>query len=406
MSSAMCKTTTTPGTRRLSAATIALGSCLALAVPAGGAAAAPSDPVSTVFFGDSCTCNFGIAPVNNQDSERGWCFQATENYPVVAARRLADKSITLDVQSDASCGGALVHHFWEKQELPFGAGTLPAQQDALKVDTRLVVGGLGGNTLGFTRILKQCSAELRKHPLLPGEPVDPDKPAGECRDLFESEDGKAWLDDRFELVEGELEQTLLRMGYFAPNAERVLVGYPRLVPEDSTKCLTAAPGQTELPFADIPQDALPVLDQVQKRLDDLMKKAAADEGADFVDLYDHTGNNTACDGANRASAACWRTPSSNSSARPSRGMRTPTRRAATSRPSAWPPRSKKSSTADRRHNRVPRMNEAPGPAIGLGLRNTADSRHMFPPASPPHGAAGQRSSRAAPAQCHPSQWIT
>ncbi|WP_367826575.1 hypothetical protein [Streptomyces sp. LMG1-1-1.1] len=89
------------------------------------------------------------------------------------------------------------------------------------------------------------------------------------------------------------------MSYFSPEAERVLVGYPRLVPADTTKCLTAAPGQTELPFADIPQDALPVLDQAQKRLDDVMKKVAADSGADFVDLYANTGSNTACDGADR-----------------------------------------------------------------------------------------------------------
>ena len=71
------------------------------------------------------------------------------------------------------------------------------------------------------------------------------------------------------------------------------------MPEDSTKCLTPAPGQTELPLADIPQDAMPVLDQIQKRLDDTMKKAVANAGADFVDLYDHTGSNTACDGVGR-----------------------------------------------------------------------------------------------------------
>ncbi|MES9620627.1 hypothetical protein ACPCBX_25450 [Streptomyces tuirus] len=161
------------------------------------------------------------------------------------------------------------------------------------------MGGMGGNTMGFTSILKQCSDELRKHPLLPGEPVDPDQPAGECRDFLEWEDGKAWLDYRLDQVEGDLEQTLMRMSYFAPDAERVLVGYPRLVPKNTTKCLTAAPGQTELPFADIPQDALPILGQAQKRLDDRMKKAAADNGADFVDLYANTGSNTACDGANR-----------------------------------------------------------------------------------------------------------
>ncbi|KUN99700.1 esterase [Streptomyces caeruleatus] len=301
MPSAMRKKTTTPRARRLAAAAVALGSCLALAVPAGTAGAAPADPVPTVFFGDSYTANFGIAPVNDQDNERGWCFQATENYPAVATRRLADNGITLDVQSDVSCGGALVEHFWREQELPFGAGTIPAQHDALKEDTQLVVGGMGGNTLGFTSILKQCSARLRgdEGALLPGYPLDPDKPAAECADFFESEDGKAWLDYQFQRVEGDLEEMLLRMSYFAPDADRVLVGYPRLVPKDTTKCLTAAPGQTELPFVDIPEGALPVLDQVQKRLDDVMKKAAADEGADFVDLYDQTANNTACDGANR-----------------------------------------------------------------------------------------------------------
>ncbi|MFF8732257.1 SGNH/GDSL hydrolase family protein [Streptomyces sp. NPDC015171] len=296
----MRKTTTTSRARRLAAAAAALGSCLALAVPAGTAGAAPTEAVPTVFFGDSYTANFGIAPVNNQDSERGWCFQAKENYPAVATRRLADKGITLNVQSDVSCGGALIHHFWQEQELLPGSGMkVPAQQDALKDDTRLIVGSMGGNTLGFNSILKQCSVKLRGQALLPGGPVDPDSPAGECRDFFTSGDGKEWLDYKFEQVEGGLDEMLLRASYRSPDAERVLVGYPRLVPQDMTKCATAAPGQTELPFADIPQDALPVLDQVQKRLDDVMKKAAADEGADFVDLYDHTGSNTACDGANR-----------------------------------------------------------------------------------------------------------
>ncbi|MFB7049558.1 SGNH/GDSL hydrolase family protein [Streptomyces microflavus] len=298
MSSAMRKTTT-PRTRQLAAA-IALGSCLALAAPGSSAgAAAPADPVPTVFFGDSYTSNFGIAPVNNQDSERGWCFQATENYPAVAARSLQGKGITLDVQSDVSCGGALVHHFWQKQELPFGAGELTEQQDALKQDTQLVLGSLGGNTVGFARILKQCSTKLREPSLLPGDPVNPDSPAAECKTFFESGDGKEWLDYKFEQAEDELDQALQRMSYFSPDAERVLVGYPRLVPQDTTKCLTAAPGQSELPFADISQDALPVLDQAQKRLNDIMKKVAADNGADFVDLYTKTNSNTACDGADR-----------------------------------------------------------------------------------------------------------
>ncbi|MFD5750100.1 SGNH/GDSL hydrolase family protein [Streptomyces sp. NPDC127033] len=291
--------TKSPVGRRLAAAAVALGSCLALAGPTGSAGAAPADPVPAVFFGDSYTANFGIAPFN-QDGDRAFCFQAKENYPTVATRRLADKGITLDVQSDVSCGGALVQHFWQEQEL-LGGMKVPPQQDALKQDTQLAVGSMGGNTLGFNRILKQCSDELRSHPLLPGEPVDGDEPASKCGEFFESGDGKQWLDGQFEHVGWDLEELLDRIGYFAPDAKRVLVGYPRLVPEDTTKCLTAAPGQTKLPFADIPQDALPVLDQIQKRLNDTMKKAATDAegGADFVDLYAHTGGNTACDGADR-----------------------------------------------------------------------------------------------------------
>ncbi|MFI8823895.1 SGNH/GDSL hydrolase family protein [Streptomyces sp. NPDC053431] len=297
----MRKTTKTPAVGRWVAAAVALGSCLALAGTAPTAGAVPADPVPTVFFGDSYTANYGIAPVNNEGTERVFCFQAKENYPTVVTRRLADKGITLSVQSDVSCGGALVHHFWEKQELPFGLGELPPQQEALKDDTQLAVGSMGGNTVGFSRILKQCSAKLRgdEGALLPGTPVDGDEPAANCREFFESGDGKEWLDAQLERVGWELEELLERIQYFSPDAKRVLVGYPRIVPADTTKCLTAAPGQTELPLADIPQDALPFLDQVQKRLDDVMKKAVADAGANFVDLYALTGANTACDGADR-----------------------------------------------------------------------------------------------------------
>ncbi|MEU9095634.1 hypothetical protein ACIOEW_38270 [Streptomyces sp. NPDC087901] len=57
----MRKTTTTPRARRLAASAIALGTFLALALPAASAGAAPADPVRTVFFDDSYTANFGAA---------------------------------------------------------------------------------------------------------------------------------------------------------------------------------------------------------------------------------------------------------------------------------------------------------------------------------------------------------
>ncbi|MFJ3098297.1 MULTISPECIES: hypothetical protein [Streptomyces] len=45
--------------------------------------------------------------------------------------------------------------------LVHGGASVPAQQDALKEDTQLVVGGMGGNTVGFTSVIEQCSAMLR-----------------------------------------------------------------------------------------------------------------------------------------------------------------------------------------------------------------------------------------------------
>ncbi|MEU4029183.1 SGNH/GDSL hydrolase family protein [Streptomyces anulatus] len=302
------RTTKTSLTRRAAAAAVALGSCLALASPATGAgAAAPADPVPTVFFGDSYTANYGIAPHNLDEQKRAFCFQSKENYPAVATRSLAEKGITLTTQADVSCGGALAHHFWTEHEtFPVSGSsdfTVAAQQEALKPDTELVVGSMGGNTAGFVNILKQCSDKLRsgEHGLLPGAPVDADQPAATCAEFFTSGDGKEWLGYRIEQAGEHLEELLDRAGYFAPDAQRVLVGYPRLVPADTTKCMTAAPGETELPFADVPADALPVLDQVQRRLNDVMKMAVADAetNAAFVDLYSVTGANTACDGADR-----------------------------------------------------------------------------------------------------------
>ncbi|MCH6162266.1 SGNH/GDSL hydrolase family protein [Streptomyces marispadix] len=291
--------------RRAAAATVALGACLTLAAPAGAASAQPSDPVPTVFFGDSYTADFGIAPPGSDEAplRQLACLQAKENYPTVATRQLKAQGVSLDVRSDRSCGGALTHHFWSEQKikLPFPY-TAPPQQNALNDGTKLVAGGMGGNTLGFAAILKQCSDRLRgpEGDLLPSEAQDPGDPAERCRDHFERGDGKAWLEGRFERVEDDLDEMLERIGYFAPNAETVLVGYPRIVPEDASKCREPAPGEQERPLADIREDALEFLDEkVQQRLNEVMRRKAKEYGETFVDLYSATGGNTACDGARR-----------------------------------------------------------------------------------------------------------
>ncbi|KOX15236.1 esterase [Saccharothrix sp. NRRL B-16348] len=282
--------------------------CTAATAPATAQEPARAEPVSTVFFGDSYAANFGIAPIFGAwDLNEYYCFRSEENYPAVAARELAERGTTLDVASDRSCGAALLEHFWTTQLLPKGKSK-PPQQEALGSETRLVVGTLSGNTLGFVQILQQCSQTFRNlDPVLPGDPVDPGDPAEHCAAFFTTGDGRQWLDSRFKTVEDDLQTLFGNIVERSPAAKAVLVGYPRIVPDNFVKCEIPAPGRKYKPLADIPTDALPVFDSVQERLNDLMRVKADEAGAVFVDLYAVTGDNTACDGDDRGIGGLFET---------------------------------------------------------------------------------------------------
>ncbi|MGY0056674.1 SGNH/GDSL hydrolase family protein [Streptomyces sp. LZ34] len=277
---------------------------MSAATPAAGAptAAAPSaEAVRTVFIGDSYTANFGIGPVGTTPA---LCFRANDNYPAVAVGELAEEGVPLDVQADVSCGSAQIHHVWESQDLL--QGTVVPQKNALRPDTQLVVGSLGGNTVGFARIMKQCSERLRGSDgvLLPADPVDEDSPASACREFFQHGAGADWLDERFLTAERDLRRMFREIRETASGADTVLVGYPRIVPEDTSACLEPIPGGTEKPLADINEDALTFLDkEVQAPLNDLMEHEAQAAGASFVDVYHQTGAHTACGGEQRGVGA-------------------------------------------------------------------------------------------------------
>lgn len=124
--------------------------------PAPLPAAVPGS-VRTVFLGDSYIASYGIAPVDERQLP---CVRARENLPDVIEDQLADQSILLDIRADVSCAGAQLKHVWEPQDLGGDMSARP-QKEALSKETELVVVGLGANTLGVPRILKQCSARMR-----------------------------------------------------------------------------------------------------------------------------------------------------------------------------------------------------------------------------------------------------
>ncbi|MFF8607801.1 SGNH/GDSL hydrolase family protein [Streptomyces sp. NPDC015346] len=279
--------------------------CAVAAVLLAVAAAPPPNPpnppnpakIPTVFLGDASIGGYGIAPV---DQGALLCVRAAENLPDVIEDQLADQSILLDITADVSCAGAALHHVWEEQDLGGGMTAVP-QKRALKKETKLVIASLGAGTAGLGRVLKQCSARLRgtdgAH--LPDAPVDADSPARGCRSYFTAGAGKAWLADRFERTEKDLDKLFSEIRSESPSADTVLVGYPRLVPKDRTRCRAALPDGGK-PLGDVPEDAWPLLDEkVQAPLNALMAKVSKRHGAHFVDLYATTGGATACDGTDR-----------------------------------------------------------------------------------------------------------
>lgn len=255
--------------------------------------------VPTVFLGDASVGSYGIAPV---DGGALLCVRAAENLPDVIEDQLADQAILLDITADVSCAGARLNHVWEGQDLGGGLTAAP-QKRALTKDTRLVVVGLGAETVGIGRVLKQCSVRLRgtEGALLPDAPVDANSPAGECAAYFTKGAGAAWLEARFEETGKDLDKLFSEIDSESPSADVVLMGYPRLVPKDRKRCRTELPGGAGRPLGDVPEAAWPVLDdKVQVRLNTLTAAKAKRHGARFVDLYATTGAATACDGTDRA----------------------------------------------------------------------------------------------------------
>lgn len=270
---------------------------LAALLPASATHANP-EKIPTVFLGDASVGGYGIAPV---DQGALLCVRAAENLPDVVEDQLADQSILLDITADVSCADASLHHVWEEQDLGGGATALP-QKRALTKETRLVVAGLGTGTVGLGQILKQCSARLRgpEGGHLPDRPVDAKSPAGRCRSYFTKGAGAAWLETRFEQTGKDLDKLFSEIGSESPSAKTVLVGHPRLIPKDRTRCRTPLPGEGGGPLGDVPEEAWAFLDEkVQAPLNTLMAAASKRHGAHFVDLYATTGAATACDGADR-----------------------------------------------------------------------------------------------------------
>ncbi|MEV8534486.1 SGNH/GDSL hydrolase family protein [Streptomyces sp. NPDC051211] len=258
----------------------ALATATALAATAAAltpAAAAPRPaPAEYVAIGDSYSANTFVRPWNGGPADT--CGRSLVNYPSQAARRL---QVTL---TDVTCGAAEVRAgVLEPQPAEGRYGPNPPQLNALSPTTSLVTIGVGGNSLGFEDILRECLAR-GLGALGFGKP---------CTTYYTQRDGAAWLSQKFADLDADYTAMLKAVHQRAPRAKVALVGYPAIVGSNATTNTGCTWGQWRR-FGTVAKGDMPWLDSVERRLNDLIRNQATQAGHAYVDTYTPSAGHGVC----------------------------------------------------------------------------------------------------------------
>ncbi|MDO9377553.1 MAG: SGNH/GDSL hydrolase family protein [Nocardioidaceae bacterium] len=195
------------------------------------------------------------------------CARSTSNYPAYVAELLRVGSYT-----DVSCQGAETADMTATQDTGFGTNV--PQLDAVTADTDLVTLGIGGNDFGiFAQLTQTCSRLAQQDPA--GAP---------CRASFER-GGTDTLLGRTEEVGDRVAAVLAEVARRAPDAEVVVVGYPRILPASGT-CPTVPFAAGDYAWAS----------DVERSLNGSLRRAAEGSGATYVDTFGPSREHSACAG--------------------------------------------------------------------------------------------------------------
>ncbi len=225
-------------------------------------------------LGDSYSANVWVRPWDDEHPDG--CGRSFANYPSRTASRL---NVRL---TDVTCGAAEVRDgILEPQppEKQYGPPTTappggweakPPQLEALSPDTDLVTVGIGGNSLGFGEIVKQC-LERGFASLGLGHP---------CTTHYTTGEGAAWLEGRFAALEADYAAMTDAIHAASPHAAVAHVGYPAIV-DQNTGCRWGTWRQ----LGTVAKGDMPWLDTLERRLNDLIAHQAARRGDAYVDVY-------------------------------------------------------------------------------------------------------------------------
>jgi lysophospholipase L1-like esterase len=221
-----------------------------------------------VALGDSYTA----APFVTTASAKNPCVRSAANYPHLLARALGVRL------ADRSCTGADIPDLTGGQLLRTGRAA--PQVEAVTARTDLVTVSIGGNPAAAQAWFDICPT-LR----------DEDPHGSPCRDHFREVSGGG-TDAVTRIVRDERRQLaalLTELRRRAPRARVLVVGYPAIFPEKG-RCpedLTLADGDVAYARATL------------HRLNALLRRSAAEAGAEYVDVYAATRGHDIC------SAAPW-----------------------------------------------------------------------------------------------------
>ncbi|MEU0008710.1 SGNH/GDSL hydrolase family protein [Streptomyces sp. NPDC006314] len=246
-----------PALRRVLASTSAAAGALAL-----GLAVAPAHattPLHYAALGDSYSAASGVLPV---DPANLLCLRSTANYPHVIASRTGARL------TDVTCGAAQTKDFTEAQY----PGVAP-QADAVTPDTDVVTLTVGGNDNGtFINAMTSCGTAG----LLSGGKGSP------CKDRYGTS-----FDDAIDANTYPALKTALRsVRDKAPNARVAVLGYPWITPATADPSCFA-----KLPVA---SGDVPYLHALQAHLNTVVRRAAAETGATYVDFAQASEGHDAC----------------------------------------------------------------------------------------------------------------
>ena len=215
-----------------------------------------------VALGDSYTA----APLFPLKESINGCLRSSGNYPTLVAE--AEDLAVVDV----SCSGASTTSMTSRQN--FTDRSRPPQLDALKPDTQLVTIGIGANDFRyFSAMMFDCLAVAESDP--EGAP---------CRELNDRPRQERRLALQLTEIRANVARVVDAIGERSPEARIMLIGYPQLLP---------ATGQcrNKLPLAVGDWD---FVRDLNLRLAQSVEGAAADSGAEFVDLVQASQGHDIC----------------------------------------------------------------------------------------------------------------